>query len=133
MRRHLRKAERVGVEIEMDTTGRLVPVFHQIFREWVERWVPKSGLPPMVARRLALRQEPSKLPRCWATSDRNPRTRWLRILLGSHRGRTAAARAGRTEQVSGRGTPIFADPLDAPRRKARVHGTRIRLGGTKIT
>jgi hypothetical protein len=46
--------------VELDTTGRLVPVFHQIYRAWVERWVPRSGLPPMVARRLALQQEPLK-------------------------------------------------------------------------
>jgi len=58
IRYHLRRAERAGVEVELDTTGRLVPVFHQIYRAWVDRWVPKSGLPPMVARRLALQQEP---------------------------------------------------------------------------
>jgi hypothetical protein len=60
VRYHLRKAERAGVEVELDTTGRLVPVFHQIYRDWVDRWVPRSGLPPVVARRLALRQEPLK-------------------------------------------------------------------------
>jgi hypothetical protein len=59
-RYHLRKAERAGVEVELDTTGRLVPVFHQIYRAWVDGWAPKSGMPPVVARRLALRQEPLK-------------------------------------------------------------------------
>ena len=60
LRYHARRAERAGVEVQVDTTGRLVPVFHQIYRTWVERWIPKSGLPPMVARRLALQQEPLK-------------------------------------------------------------------------
>jgi hypothetical protein len=60
IRYHLRRAERAGVEVQVDTTGALVPVFHQIYRAWVERWIPRSGLPPMVARRLALQQEPLK-------------------------------------------------------------------------
>ena len=60
IRYHMRRAERAGVEVELDTTGRLVPVFHQLYRAWVDRWVPRSGLPPMVARRLALQQEPLK-------------------------------------------------------------------------
>ena len=52
------KAARKGVEIERDTTGRLVPVFYDLYLSWVERWIPRSGLPPAVARRSALRQEP---------------------------------------------------------------------------
>ena len=57
-RRELQRAVRVGVEVEKDTTGRLVPLFHEIYRAWVERWIPRSGLPHMVARRTAMRQEP---------------------------------------------------------------------------
>jgi hypothetical protein len=58
IRYHLRRAERAGVEVELDTTGRLIPIFHQIYRAWVDRWAPQSGMPPAVAHRLALRQEP---------------------------------------------------------------------------
>jgi Acetyltransferase (GNAT) domain len=58
VRQKLRKAERAGVEIELDTTGRLVPVFYQIYRAWVDRSVATSSLPPLVARWSALRQEP---------------------------------------------------------------------------
>ena len=47
------------VEIERDTTGRLVPVFHDIYRAWVERWIPPSGLPP----------------RCWPAGRRCGRSR----------------------------------------------------------
>ena len=58
IRQELQRAVGVGVEVEKDTTGRLVPVFHEIYRAWVERWIPRSGQPPLVARRMAMRQEP---------------------------------------------------------------------------
>ena len=87
VRRHLRKAERVGVEIEVDTTGRLVPVFHQIFRAWVDRWVPRSGLPPIVARRVALRQEPLKKFETVAALLGDA----CRVLVAWHRGQPVAA------------------------------------------
>lgn len=57
-RQQLRRAVRSGVEVETDTTGRLIPTFYDIYRAWVERWIPRSGLPPLLARRLALKQEP---------------------------------------------------------------------------
>jgi len=58
VQRSMRKAMRSGVEVECDTTGRLVPEFYQIYLAWVDRWVPRSGLPPALARYSALRQEP---------------------------------------------------------------------------
>ena len=87
VRRHLRKAQRVGVEVELDTTGRLVPVFHQIFRTWVERWAPTSGLPTVVARRLALRQEPLKKFETVAALLGEA----CRVLVAWHRGQPVAA------------------------------------------
>lgn len=60
VREGLRKAERNGVRIERDTTGRLVPIFYQLYLDWVDRWIPRSALPPVLARRSALRQEPRK-------------------------------------------------------------------------
>jgi len=54
----LRRAVRLGVEVEQDSTGRLIPVFYDIYRAWVERQIPRSGLPPVVARRRALEREP---------------------------------------------------------------------------
>ena len=57
-RYNVRKAERAGVEVECDTTGRLIPVFYDVYLNWVERWVPRSGLPGSLARYSALRQEP---------------------------------------------------------------------------
>lgn len=57
-RQQVRQAHRDGVEIERDTSGRLIPIFSDIYRAAVERWIPRSGLPPAVARRAAMRQEP---------------------------------------------------------------------------
>ena len=59
-RYNVRKAERAGVEVECDTTGRLIPVFYDVYLNWVERWVPRSGLPGTLARYSALRQEPRR-------------------------------------------------------------------------
>ena len=87
VRYHLRKAERSGVEVELDTTGRLVPVFHQLYRAWVDRWAPKSGLPPMVARRMAMWQEPLKKFETVAALLGQD----CRVLVAWHRGAPVAA------------------------------------------
>lgn len=58
VRQSMRKAARCGLQVERDTTGRLVHTFYEIYLAWVERWIPRSGLPPAVARRRALREEP---------------------------------------------------------------------------
>ena len=87
VRQRLRKAEGSGVEVELDTTGRLVPVFHQIYRAWVDRWAPKSGLPPMVARQLAMRQEPLKKFETVAALLGQA----CRVLVAWHRGQPVAA------------------------------------------
>src|SRR5215210_7560530 len=87
IRYHLRRAERAGVEVELDTTGRLVPVFHQLYRAWVDRWVPRSGLPPMVARRLALQQEPLKKFETVAARLGED----CRVFVAWHRGQPVAA------------------------------------------
>ena len=57
-RQSVAKAARNGVEIDVDTTGRLIPVFYDLYLSWVERWIPRSGLPPALARHSALKQEP---------------------------------------------------------------------------
>ena len=87
LRQHLRKAERAGVEIELDTTGRLVPVFHQIYRAWVDRWAPQSGLPPALARRMAMRQEPLKKFETVAAQL----SQACRVFMAWHRGQPVAA------------------------------------------
>jgi hypothetical protein len=57
-RRGVRKAERAGLEIECDTTGRLVPVFHGLFQRSLERWAQHQNEPLRLARWRGLRRDP---------------------------------------------------------------------------
>jgi lipid II:glycine glycyltransferase (peptidoglycan interpeptide bridge formation enzyme) len=56
-RNHVRKAERAGLTIEVDTDGRLVPVFHELFMLSVERWARKQHEPLALARFRARRRD----------------------------------------------------------------------------
>jgi hypothetical protein len=49
-RQGVRKAERQGVEIECDTTGRLVPAFFELYSLSVERWARTQHEPLWLAR-----------------------------------------------------------------------------------
>jgi hypothetical protein len=57
-RRGVRKAEKSGVEVECDTTGRLVPVFHGLLRTSTERWAAQQHEPLALARLRAGRRDP---------------------------------------------------------------------------
>jgi hypothetical protein len=59
-RRGVRKAERSGVEVECDTTGRLVPVFHRLLRSSTERWAAQQHEPVALARLRAWRRDPRR-------------------------------------------------------------------------
>jgi hypothetical protein len=54
----VRKAERAGLTVEMDTTGRLVPQFYDTYLRWHEHQARERGTSPTLARRLAQRREP---------------------------------------------------------------------------
>jgi hypothetical protein len=86
-RQSVAKAERNGVEVEVDSTGRLIPVFHDLYLSWVERWISRSGLPPALARHSALKQEPyAKFETVAALlGDR------CRVFVAWHRGRAVAS------------------------------------------
>ena len=86
-RQSVAKATRNGVEIECDTTGRLIPVFYDLYLSWVERWIPRSGLPPELARHSALKQEPyAKFETVAALmGDR------CRVFVAWHQGRAVAS------------------------------------------
>jgi hypothetical protein len=56
-RNHVRKAERAGLTVEVDATGRLVPVFHDLFMRSVERWAAKQREPLALARFRAGRRD----------------------------------------------------------------------------
>jgi hypothetical protein len=59
-RNRVRRAERAGVVVDRDDTGRLVPLFHRLYALSVDRWARKDGLPPALARWRARRREPDR-------------------------------------------------------------------------
>ncbi|HKS53435.1 MAG TPA: GNAT family N-acetyltransferase [Pseudonocardiaceae bacterium] len=58
VRSNARKAERRGVVVESDNTGRLVDVFDALYRSSVDRWAQQRGQPLSLMRWRALRREP---------------------------------------------------------------------------
>ena len=61
-RSQVRKAERMGVVVETDTTGRLLPELHALLRTSVDRWAGRQHEPACLAQaRFARRDPPAKL------------------------------------------------------------------------
>jgi hypothetical protein len=58
VRSNSRKAERRGVVVESDSTGRLVPAFDVLYRISVDRWAQERGQPRKLMRWLARRAHP---------------------------------------------------------------------------
>ena len=58
VRSHCRKAERRGVTVERDDTGRLMSVFDMLYRKSVERWAQQQHEPLWLARWRACRRDP---------------------------------------------------------------------------
>ena len=58
VRSNARKAERRGVVVESDNTGRLVDIFDELYRSSVDRWAQQRGQPLSVMRWRAQRREP---------------------------------------------------------------------------
>lgn len=58
VRSHCRKAERRGVRVERDDTGRLIGVFDMLYRKSVERWAQQQHEPLWLARWRARRRDP---------------------------------------------------------------------------
>ncbi|WP_181762820.1 GNAT family N-acetyltransferase [Rhodococcus spelaei] len=65
-RRGLRVAERSGVRIEIDRTGRLLPVHYELFNASVERWARHQHEPLVLARWRAQRRDPLRRMQCIA-------------------------------------------------------------------
>ncbi|MCW3843500.1 GNAT family N-acetyltransferase [Micromonospora yasonensis] len=86
-RNRIRRAERAGVLVECDDTGRLVPVFHQLYRESVDRWARRDRIPLPIARRLAARREPDRKLRTVAAMLGSR----CRIYAAYHEGRPVSA------------------------------------------
>jgi hypothetical protein len=92
----VRKAERAGLTVEMDTTGRLVPQFYDIYLSWHEQQARARGTSPTLARRLAQRCEPLRkftlvaerlqdACRVWIASDGGePIATVMALVVGRH-------------------------------------------------
>jgi Acetyltransferase (GNAT) domain len=83
----VRKAERSGLTVERDTSGRLVPVLYDLFERSLDRWARQQHEPRVLAR--------------WRGHSRDPREKFAliartlgeacRIWVAWHEGRPAAA------------------------------------------
>jgi hypothetical protein len=60
VRSHCRKAERRGVTVERDDTGRLMTVFDALYRMSVDRWARQQHEPLWLARWRAERRDPAE-------------------------------------------------------------------------
>ena len=58
VRSRCRHAERIGVTIERDDTGRLMPVFYELYRRSVVRWAQQQHEPVWLARWRARHRDP---------------------------------------------------------------------------
>jgi hypothetical protein len=56
----VRKAERSGLTVERDTSGRLVPVLYELFERSVERWAAQQNEPRALALARAHRRDPRR-------------------------------------------------------------------------
>jgi hypothetical protein len=56
-RSSVRKAERANLDVEFDTTGRLIPAFYDLYLDWTARRARARNLPAWAMRRRASSQE----------------------------------------------------------------------------
>lgn len=85
-RRQARRAERKGVVVECDTSGRLLPVFHQLLRQSFDRWAAQQHEPRALARYRGWRRDP--LPKFEAIAKHLGAA--CQVWVAWHEGRPAA-------------------------------------------
>lgn len=86
-RHKIRKAERSGLVVECDTSGRLVPVFYSLWRRSIDRWAKQQHEPRVLARWRGHRRDPLHNFERMARGMGNA----CRIWVAWHAGRPAAA------------------------------------------
>jgi Acetyltransferase (GNAT) domain len=86
-RHKIRKAERSGLVVECDSSGRLVPVFYALWRRSVDRWAHQQHEPRLLARWRARRRDP--LPKFERIARRMGDA--CRVWVAWHAGSPAAA------------------------------------------
>jgi hypothetical protein len=58
-RKKVRRALRENLEVERDTTGRLIPVYRDLFERSIVRWAERSNEPLWLARKRGNREDPA--------------------------------------------------------------------------
>lgn len=57
----VRKAERCGLEVEVDRTGRLLPVFYDLYEKSIQRWAAMQNEPLRLTRWRTMRATPPRM------------------------------------------------------------------------
>ena len=86
-RRAVRKAEQAGLDVERDTSGRLVPAAYDLYLRWTRRRAEEAGLPVRLAEALARRREPLRTFEAVAAECGDS----CRVWAAWHRGELVAA------------------------------------------
>ena len=86
-RRGVRRARKLGVEVERDRDGELLPVFHEMLLASFDRWARRQGEPRWLARYRGVRRDP--LEKFMILADRLGDS--FRLYIARHEGRPAAA------------------------------------------
>lgn len=86
-RRAIRSAEKAGLEVEVDASGRSVAVFHDLLMRSVDRWAGSQHEPLALARWRAGRRDPAAKFAAWADALGDG----CRILVARRRGVAIAA------------------------------------------
>ncbi|MGH9188122.1 MAG: hypothetical protein ACRD0U_20310, partial [Acidimicrobiales bacterium] len=87
VRNQVRRAERMGVVVETDSSGRLVPVFHALLVQSFDRWARLQHEPPWLGRYRGHRRDP--LGKFQVMAARLGEA--LRVSVAWHDGRPVAA------------------------------------------
>ncbi|WP_458532879.1 GNAT family N-acetyltransferase [Oryzihumus sp.] len=85
-RKAVRRAERAGMTVVRDTTGRLAPAFYELYLAWTAERTSRTGLPVPVALALARRRQPPAVFKALAGSPALGCRTWL----ACHEGRPVA-------------------------------------------
>ena len=112
-RRAVRKAERSGLEIECDTSGRLLPVFHRLLQLSIERWAGQQHEPVALARWRARRRDPLEKFEQWAAALGDEMRVWVAWKNGSPAASIIVLQAANASDTRGAMDKRLAGPTSA--------------------
>jgi lipid II:glycine glycyltransferase (peptidoglycan interpeptide bridge formation enzyme) len=84
VRTAVRKGEKVGVEVEVDRTGRLVPAFYALYQHSIARWAQQQHEPLALARWRRHRIDPLSKFQAVAETFADSCAVWLATYQGQH-------------------------------------------------